>query len=98
MTAANTARGEVAVTLNGRARRLCLTLGALAEIEGALAASGAELAARLAKPGAREILVVLGALLRGGGEDIDDAALAREAIRPDEAARAIAAAFCAIAQ
>ena len=37
---ANRARGEVVVVLTGRERRLCLTLGALAELETAFAAEG----------------------------------------------------------
>ena len=90
----NPARGEVLATLAGEPRRLCLTLGALAEIEGALGLCGpGELAARLRAPRAGEIAAVLAALLRGGGED---GALAA-ATTPREAAEAVATAFIAAA-
>ena len=71
-------------------RRLCLTLGALAELETAFEADGVEaLAARLARPSARDLVVVLEALLRGGGEgDVD-----LSGVGFAEAAGAVAAAF-----
>jgi hypothetical protein len=48
VTAANAARGEVVVPLAGTPRRLCLTLGALAELEAAFEVNGfAGLAHRL---------------------------------------------------
>lgn len=90
----NPARGEVLAVLAGEPRRLCLTLGALAEIEGALGlADPGELATRLREPRAGEIAAVLAALLRGGGEDGAHAASAT----PREAAEAVAAAFVAAA-
>lgn len=90
--AANGARGEVEAMLGGRTRRLCLTLGALAELETAFAADGWEdLAGRLRGLSARDLTTVLGTLLRGGGEDPGDLA----GVALDEAARAIAAAFTA---
>ncbi len=90
----NPARGEVLSPVAGEPRRLCLTLGALAEIEGALSLCGpGELAARLREPRAEEIAAVLAALLRGGGEDATLAASAT----PREAAEAVAAAFAAAA-
>lgn len=90
----NGARGEVQVEIGGAPRRLCLTLGALAEIETALGADGLEaLGARLSRLGAADLDVVLRALLRGGGE----AALAGQAealsVNPKEAARGVAEAF-----
>jgi len=89
---ANGARGEVVVTLGGRPRKLCLTLGALAELETAFAADGWEaLAARLRTLSARDLAVVLGALLRGGGEPDPDVS----AVDFREAVEAIAAAFTA---
>ncbi|MCG8442231.1 MAG: gene transfer agent family protein, partial [Caulobacterales bacterium] len=36
MTLVNAPRGETSLVIDGRPRRLCLTLGALAEIETAL--------------------------------------------------------------
>jgi len=88
----NGTRGEVSVGLAGEARRLCLTLGALAEIEAGLGLSGLEaLSERLRRVSAADLAVVLAALLRAGCED---AALAGRA-RPEEAARAVALAFAA---
>ena len=89
---ANGARGEVVVMLEGRPRRLCLTLGALAELETAFAAAGWEaLAGRLKGLSAADLTSLLAALLRGGGEDPGD----QSGVALDEAARAIAAAFTA---
>ncbi|MDP1739307.1 MAG: GTA-gp10 family protein [Caulobacter sp.] len=89
---ANHARGEVVATLAGRPRRLCLTLGALAELETAFAAEGWEaLAARLKSLSARDLTAVLAALLRGGGEAPGDLS----GVELGEAAGAIAAAFTA---
>jgi len=93
--AANAARGEVVVTLAGTPRRLCLTLGALAELETAFAVDGfAALAERLRTLSARDLAVVLAALLRGGGEGGVDVA----AVDFREAAQAVAAAFTAAAR
>jgi len=96
---ANGARGEVVATLAGEERRLCLTLGALAEIETGLGVSGiAALGARMRILSARDLMIVLAALLRGGGEDglADD--LGRAAVDPREAAEAVARAFAAAGQ
>jgi hypothetical protein len=68
-------RGEVSAEIGGRAYTLCLTLGALAELE---AAFGAEdlmaLAARFetGRLSARDAIRILGAGLRGGGNAITD--------------------------
>jgi len=89
---ANGARGEAVVMLDGRPRRLCLTLGALAELETAFSADGWEaLAGRLKSLSASDLTTVLAALLRGGGETPGDLS----GVALDEAARAIAAAFTA---
>ena len=77
---ANRIRGEVPLTLGGRRYTLCLTLGALAELEAALQAGDlAGLAARFAggRVSARDLIALLGVALRGGGHDLDDAAVAR---------------------
>jgi hypothetical protein len=96
--APNRARGEASCPLAGAPRRLCLTLGALAEIETALGLdSAADLAERLRAPSARDLLVVLAALLRGGGEGAFAEELAAHAVDPAEAAAAVAAAFTAAA-
>lgn len=90
--AANRARGEVVVLLAGRERRLCLTLGALAELETAFALDGwPDLAGRLRTLSARDLTVMLAALLRGGGEEVGDLS----AVDLREAAEAVAAALTA---
>lgn len=96
MTAANGARGEVLASLAGAERRLCLTLGALAEIETALDLDGLPaLAERMRMLSACDLMAVLAALLRGGGEDDLADGLDRAAIDPREAAEAVAKAFAA---
>lgn len=94
MIGANGARGQAVVTLDGAPRRLCLTLGALAEIETGLGVEGlAAVAERMKALSARDLMVVLAALLRGGGETGPDVA----AVDPREAAGAVARAFAAVA-
>lgn len=76
---ANMHRGEIEARLDGKTFRLCLTLGALAELE---AAFGDEdmlaLATRFEKGrlSARDCQRIIGAGLRGAGCDIPDAAVA----------------------
>lgn len=95
---ANGARGEVVASLAGAERRLCLTLGALAEMETALGCDGlAGLAERMRALSARDLTAVLGALLRGGGEQELANALGEAAVDPREAAEAVARAFAAAA-
>lgn len=75
----NLHRGEVEVVLDGTPMTLCLTLGALAELE---AAFGEEdmlaLANRFARGrlSARDAIRVLAAGLRGAGHDLRDADVA----------------------
>ncbi len=96
MMGANRARGEAVVVLAGAERKLCLTLGALAEIETALGVSGvAGLSTRMRGLSARDLLAVLAALVRGGGESMLADELDRAAIDPLEAAEAVALAFTA---
>ena len=91
---ANRARGEVLRILAGEPRRLCLTLGALAEIETGLELeAAADLGERLRSPRARDLLVVLASLLRGGGEDAFADSLPAAAVDLGEAVAAIAAVF-----
>lgn len=93
----NGVRGEATAVLAGAERRLCLTLGALAEIETGLGVAGvAGLAERMRALSARDLMVVLAALLRGGGEALADG-LASAAVDPREAAQAVAKAFAAAA-
>ncbi len=73
--APNRRRGEIAADFDGEPRLLCLTLGALAELEAALGVDNiADLGARFAhgKLSARDIIAILGAGLRGAGNRIDD--------------------------
>ena len=77
---ANRIRGEVPLELGGRRYTLCLTLGALAELEDALRAGDlAGLAERFGggRISARDLIALLGAALRGGGHEIDADAVAR---------------------
>ena len=72
----NRHRGEIEAVLDGKPHRLCLTLGALAELEDAFGADDMlALAERFeaGRLGARDAIRVIGAGLRGGGLDLDDA-------------------------
>ncbi|QRM54756.1 gene transfer agent family protein [Sinorhizobium sp. BG8] len=72
---ANRHRGEIEAILDGERRILCLTLGALAELETAFAADNlAALAGRFASGQLRalDIIHIIGAGLRGGGNIITD--------------------------
>lgn len=97
---ANARRGEVAVSLGGRRMTLCLTLGALAEIETAFGVDGlAGLGARFetGRLSARDLVSVLGAAARGGGERTTDEEIAALPVAGglDAYARAVAALFTA---
>ena len=94
----NGVRGEVTAMVAGAERRLCLTLGALAEIETALGCDGlAALAERMRALSARDLIQVLSALLRGGGEVDLAAELGTARVDTREAAEAVAKAFAAAA-
>ena len=72
----NRHRGEVAAELDGRTFTLCLTLGALAELETAFEVD--DLPALIARfsdtsLSARDMLKIIGAGLRGGGHPLTDA-------------------------
>ena len=72
---ANAHRGEIAAELGGRVFTLCLTLGALAELESAFAASNiAGLATRFEGGNlfARDLIRILGCGLRGAGHPLSD--------------------------
>lgn len=72
---ANRRRGEVEAVLNGERRILCLTLGALAELETAFAAESlGDLAARFSagRLKARDMIAILAAGLRGGGNLVSE--------------------------
>ncbi len=77
---ANKRRGEVAAELDGHGYRLCLTLGALAELETAYAADDlGALVERFASArlSARDLIRIVGAGLRGAGNEVSDAEVAR---------------------
>jgi hypothetical protein len=72
---ANPRRGEVAAEIGGRRLTLCLTLGALAELEAAfgvddLQALGERFAA--GQLASRDLVRLLGAGVRGGGTALSD--------------------------
>ncbi len=72
---ANARRGEIEAEIEGKRRVLCLTLGALAELEHRLhAADLTELGARFAKGrlSAGDLIALIGAGLRGAGETLSD--------------------------
>jgi hypothetical protein len=72
-------RGEVEAVLGGTRYTLCLTLGALAELEAALGASDlTALGERFAqgRVSARDLMAILAAGLKGGGAPLTDAEIA----------------------
>ena len=76
----NRHRGEIEAELGGTTRTLVLTLGALAELEAAFGAD--DLAALAERFGsgrmcARDLIRIIGAGLRGAGENIPDDEVAR---------------------
>ena len=78
-----TQRGEIEAVVGGETRILCLTLGALAELEARLQAGDlVGLAERFAggRVSARDLTAILGAGLRGGGNAVTDDDLARLSI------------------
>jgi len=75
----NRQRGEIAATLDGRTWTLCLTLGALAELEVALGAGDLMALAQRFGEGrlsAIEATRIIGAGLRGAGNEVSDEAVA----------------------
>ncbi|MFT4097201.1 MAG: gene transfer agent family protein [Rhodoblastus sp.] len=75
----NRLRGEIEAEIGGKDRKLCLTLGALAELESAFGAGDViALAERFQRGGlsARDLVVIIGCGLRGGGADVSDADVA----------------------
>ena len=76
---ANIRRGEIEAELGGEIFTLCLTLGALAELESAFGASDLVALAERFETGrlsARDLVAVIGRGLRGGGNSISDDELA----------------------
>ncbi len=76
---ANKHRGEVDAVLNGRRYTLCLTLGALAELETAFGDDNMLALAERFETGrlsARDAIRIIGAGLRGAGHTISDETVA----------------------
>lgn len=76
---ANPQRGEIEAEFDGKRYRLCLTLGALAELEQAFGEDDMLAVAERFESGritARDTIRILGAGLRGAGYDIDDRSVA----------------------
>ncbi len=76
----NRHRGEIEARLDGRSYRLCLTLGALADLEHAFGDEDLlALAERFQKGriSARDAIRIIAAGLRGGGHPVDEEAVAR---------------------
>ena len=76
---ANKHRGDIDAVLDGKTYRLCLTLGALAELEDAFGAEDMlSLATRFesGRISSRDCLRIIGAGLRGAGHDMADEAVA----------------------
>lgn len=72
---ANKQRGEISLTLDGEPHRLVLTFGALAELETELGLDNiAQLAERFSEGKIRmqDLICILGAALRAGGQDISN--------------------------
>jgi len=90
----NTVRGETVLRIGGQDASLCLTLGALAEIEGALGCKQiSDLQARLRDLSAQDLVLIVKALLRGGGETNRAASLTELDVSPAAAMRAVSQAF-----
>ncbi len=80
---ANAHRGEIEAVLDGKPLTLCLTLGALAELEHAFGGEDMLAIAERFETGrikAEDAICVIGAALRGAGNDISDAQVANMSI------------------
>lgn len=91
----NRRRGEVALQLGDTRYTLCLTLGALAELEDAFGVQDLNALTERFGTGrlsSRDLLTLLGVALRGGGQKLSDAEVANlplhEGIEPVAAALA----------
>lgn len=97
----NPQRGEIEAILDGHPRTLCLTLGALAELESTLATPDLVALAERFETGhlsARDAIAVIGAGLRGaGGSETDADVAAMRLDGPASQAMTITAALLAAA-
>ncbi len=76
---ANMHRGEIDAELGGRTYTLCLTLGALADLEAAFGAGDLVALAKRFEDGrlsARDLIIIIGRGLRGAGHPVSDDELA----------------------
>jgi hypothetical protein len=76
----NRHRGEIEAVLDGKAYRLCLTLGALARLEDAFGADDMLALAQRFEAGrlsARDAIRIIAAGLRGGGNDLSTEQIAQ---------------------
>lgn len=89
-------RGDVPLVINGETKTLRLTLGALADIEAAFGGDAEALKARLRRPRVGDIVLILHALLAGGGAGLSLEALKASDVNLSDAAAAIAKAFEAL--
>lgn len=90
----NKARGEALLEIEGRQVRLCVTLGALAELEAAFdVASMSELGERLAQLTAADLITVVSALSGAGEDRLSPAQVAAARIDARAAAKAVGEAF-----
>ncbi len=87
---------DVRIRIDGEERPLRLTLGALADIEDALGGDFEALKERLKRPRVGDVLLILHALLAGGGTTLSLEALRASKVDIAEAARAIGEAFAAL--
>jgi hypothetical protein len=80
MDMVNRHRGEIEAILDGKPYRLCLTLGALAELEDAFGADDMLALAQRFEAGrlrARDAARIIAAGLRGGGHKLSEAQIAQ---------------------
>lgn len=87
---------ETELVINGKTYILRLTLGALAEIENALGGDFSAVSERFKNPRIADLMVVLYALLRGGGAEMTLDLLKASDLDFEAAAKAIGAAFRAL--
>lgn len=90
---ANKRRGEIDITLDGKTYPLCLTFGALAELEDKMGLGNIGELADLFSNGrvrSADLIRILGAALRGGGHDISDQEAAKMRCEGGSGALAVA--------
>ena len=94
MSLGNKARGECTIVIDNKIYNLCLTLGGLAELETAFAAKDlGDLGNKLRNLSARDFLIVLMILLKGGANPLDLEVLKAAQIDTKSTSVAISQAF-----